>query len=111
MARAIARMGFFSRASAAQAQATAATRHDDLVTVTVCQPGWIDQKSRLRHRSHHITGRWVGVAITRGYGQRVAILRDPVDPTLMLTSVLLTWLISVDDATSCERAAIDAQCV
>jgi hypothetical protein len=111
MARAIASMRFSSRASAAQAQATAATRHDDLITVTVCQPGWIDQESRLRHRTHHITARWVGLAITRGAGQRLAILRDPVDPTLMLTSIPLTRLISVDDATSHERAAVDAQCV
>jgi hypothetical protein len=109
MVRAIASARASRRVSVAQAQATAATRHDDLVTVALRRPGWLDHEARLRHRTHRVTARWVGVATTPTTGQKLAILRDPVHPTLMLTSVPLTWLISVDDATTQDRVAVDAQ--
>jgi hypothetical protein len=109
MARAIASARAGRRVSVAQAQAIAATRHDDLITVALRRPGWLDHEARLRHRTHRITARWVGLATTRTTGQKFAILRDPVHLALMLTSIPLTWLISVDDATSQDRAAVDAQ--
>lgn len=108
MARAIASARASGRAIAAQAQARAATRHDDLVTVTLRRPGWLDHEAGLRHRTDRITAVWVGVATTSTTGQKLAI-RDPIHPTLMLTSIPLTWLISVDDATGQDRAAVDTQ--
>ncbi len=109
MARAIAGARASRRVIVAQAQAKVATRHDDLVTVSLQRPGWLDHEARLRHRTQRITARWVGVATTQTTGQKLAILRDPVYPTRMLTSAPLTWLISVDDVTSQERAAVDAE--
>jgi hypothetical protein len=109
MARAIASVKAGRRVSVAQAQATAAARHDDLVTLVLRRPGWLDHEARLRHRTRRITARWVGLATTRTTGQKFAILRDPVHPAMMLTSIPLTWLISVDDANSQDRAAVDVQ--
>ncbi|MFB6724882.1 hypothetical protein ACFCV3_32195 [Kribbella sp. NPDC056345] len=109
MASSIASVRAGHRVSIAQAQATAATRHDDLVSVALRRPGWLDREARLRHRVNRITARWVGVATTPNTRQKLAILRDPVHPAQMLTSVPLTWLVSVDDATRQDRAAVDAQ--
>ncbi|QNE18151.1 hypothetical protein F1D05_09930 [Kribbella qitaiheensis] len=97
------------RVSVALVQATAATCHDDLVSLALRRPGWLDHEARLRHRTHRITAHWVGVATTPSTGQNLAVLRNAVHPTLMLTSVPLTWLISIDDATSQDRVAVDAQ--
>lgn len=109
MARAIASVRASSRVSMAQAQATAATRHDDIVTVAVRRPGWLDHEAEVGHRTHRITAGWIGLAIARSTGQKLAILRDPPHAGLMLTSIPLTWLISIDDATSQDRAAVEVQ--